>query len=51
MNLFHIVIEHTLPYIISFLEIIAIFIVVFSALNAFVQYVKSAFVKNKPDVT
>lgn len=50
MNLFHIVIEHTLPYIISFLEIIAIFIVVFSALNAFVQYVKSAFVKNKPDV-
>ena len=50
MNLFHIIIEYTLPYVISFLEIIAIFIVLFSALNAFLQYVRSAFVKNKPDV-
>ena len=45
MNLFTIIIEPTLPYIIAILEIIGFFVVSWSCAVAFYHYIQNAFLK------
>ena len=46
----HHVIELVLPYIISILEIMGIFVVVGSSLHAFWEYIQNAFMKKNLDI-
>ncbi len=50
MNILHEIIELILPYMISFLEIIGIFIVFWSGLNGFWKYFLTTFMKKQFDV-
>ena len=49
MNIIHSAIEVVLPYIISILEIIGIFVVTWSGLYGFWQYFETTFLKKKVD--
>ena len=49
MNIIHSAIEVVLPYIISILEIIGIFVVTWSGLHGFWQYFETTFLKKKVD--
>ena len=46
----HHIIELVLPYIISILEIMGIFVVVKSSLHAFWEYIQNAFMKKNLDI-
>ena len=50
MNVVHKYIEVVLPYIISILEIMGIFIVVWSAIKGFWQYIQNTFMKKALDL-
>ena len=50
MNIFHILIEMILPYMISILEIIGIFVVFWSGMRGFWQYFQISFLKKKIDL-
>jgi len=50
MNILHDLIEIILPYMISFLEIIGIFIVFWSGLTGFSNYFQTTFMKKQFDV-
>lgn len=50
MNILHIYIEMILPYLISILEIIGIFVVFWSGIHVFWQYFQNAFFKKKFDL-
>ena len=50
MNILHRLIETVLPYMISFLEIIGIFVVFWSALHGFWQYFRITFTKKRYDL-
>ena len=50
MNILHDLIEIILPYMISFLEIIGIFIVFWSGLTGFWNYFQTTFMKKQFDV-
>ena len=50
MNILHVAIETVLPYLISILEIIGIFVVFWSGLQGFWQYFQNAFMKKKFDL-
>lgn len=47
MNILHIIIEKILPYMISILEAIGIFVVFWSGIHVFWQYFQNAFMKKK----
>lgn len=49
-NILNMAIESVLPYIISLLEIMGIFIVTWSALKAFWRYLSQSFFKKKHDL-
>ena len=50
MNILHHFIELILPYMISFLEIIGIFVVFWSGIHGFWQYFQNTFMKKKFDL-
>ena len=50
MNILHSVIEIILPYMISVLELIGIFVVFWSGLQGFWQYLENTFAKKKHDM-
>lgn len=50
MNVIHHAIELILPYVISVLEVVGIFVVTWAAIKGFWQYIQSAFTKKKPDL-
>ena len=50
MNVIHHAIELILPYIISALEVVGIFVVTWAAIKGFWQYIQSAFTQKKPDL-
>ena len=50
MNVLHRVIEAILPYMISILEIIGIFVVFWSGIHGFWQYFQNTFMKKKFDL-
>ena len=50
MNVLHHFIELILPYMISFLEIIGIFVVFWSGIHGFWQYFQNTFMKKKFDL-
>ncbi len=50
MNVIHTVIETVLPYIISVLEILGIFVVTWSAIKAFWEYIQNTFMKKNLDL-
>lgn len=49
-NILNIVIETILPYIISILELMGIFIVTWSGLKAFWRYIRTTFFKERHDL-
>ncbi len=49
-NVLEIFIETILPYIISMLEIIGIFVVTWTAIKAFWEYIQNAFFKKQLDI-
>ncbi len=50
MNFLEIVIEKGLPYLISLLEIMGIFVVGWSCITAFWEYIQTAFLKKELDL-
>lgn len=50
MNFIEEVITLVLPYIISFLEILGIFVVTWSAIKAFWEYIQNSFMKKNIDL-
>ena len=50
MNIIHHAIEMVLPYVISILEVIGIFVVCWSGAYGFWQYIQNTFMKKKLDI-
>lgn len=50
MNILHTIIETGLPYIISALEIMGIFVVTWTAIKSFWEYIQNAFMKKHLDL-
>ena len=50
MNIIHVVIETGLPYIISFFEILGIFVVTWTGIKSFWEYIQNTFLKKNLDM-